>query len=416
MSRILLFGDQAGSGFGTVTRDLGMALLARGEDVRFVSVNEADEAPTTEIGERTWRVGAPDGYLFVPTDADEAREQHARLDGLISGPTWDHHPMGPWKPDAVIVLGDFYAVRRMPEMFPSTKTVPTFHYVPIEGVDIPPTWGEFWSVIKPIAMSHFGAAEIKRATGIEAPVVYHGVDTSAFWPVSSTRPIRLGDAVLRSKGECKAYFGGSPEATWLFRADRHMPRKRYPSLFRAIAPVLAAHRDLWMLYHCRSQDQGGNLDDTLSKYPQPLRSKFISTRFHDEYGGVDRPYLNALYNAADLYVTVSAEGFGLTIAEALACGVPAVGPRYSSVPEVIGPAGYTVPEGYPIDNEYDHLWWAVDERAYGKAVDRLVTDVAARHVLGAKGPYHVADNFRWDTAALQFSELIEAAISREAAA
>jgi glycosyltransferase involved in cell wall biosynthesis len=416
MTRILLFGDQAGTGFGTVTRDLGTALLARGEDVRFVSINEDDKPPTEEIGRRTFQVGVRDGYLAIPTNADEAVAFMARLDGLINGATWPTHPLGEWKPEAVIVLGDFYAVRRMPQMFPSVKDVPSFHYVPIEGVDIPPSWGEFWQIVHPVAMSKFGAEEIKRATGIEAPVVYHGVDTSAFWKVSAARPIRLGDAVLRSRDDCKRYFGGDPRATWLFRADRHMPRKRYASLLRAIAPVLARHRDLFFLYHCRTHDQGGNLDDTLSKYPPAIRAHCLSTRFHDQYDGAPREMLNALYNAADIYVTVSAEGFGLTIAEALACGVPAVGPRYSSVPEVIGPAGLTVPEGQLLDNEYDHMWWAVNERAYGQAVERLVSDVAERRLLGAKGPYHVEQNFRWDVAAERFAAIIEKAVRREAAA
>jgi glycosyltransferase involved in cell wall biosynthesis len=314
------------------------------------------------------------------------------------------------------VLGDFYAVRRMPEMFPSVRTVPTFHYVPIEGVDIPPSWAEFWSIVHPVAMSQFGAQEIKRATGITAPLVYHGVDTSAFWPVSSTRPIRLGDKVLRSRADCKAYFGGDPDAVWLFRADRHMPRKRYASLIRSLAPVLVKHRELFFLYHCRTHDQGGNIADTLSKYHPAIRARCLSTRFHDEFGGAPREVLNALYNAADIYVTVSAEGFGLTIAEALACGVPVVGPHYSSVPEVIGPAGITVPEGHIFDNEYDHMWWAVNEQAYGKAVERLVENVAERRLLGAKGPLHVSTNFRWDTAARQFGAIIEAAIRQEVAA
>lgn len=414
--RILMFGDQAGTGFGTVTRDLGSALLAAGQDVRFVSINEDDKPPTEEIGRRTYGVGAADGYLAVPDDEDEARAFLARLDGLISGYTWAEHPLGAWSPEAVIVLGDFYAVRPLPRMFPSVRDVPTFHYVPIEGVDIPPSWADFWSVVQPVAMSHFGAAEIKRATGITAPVVYHGVDTEAFYPVSAERPIRLGDAVLRSRADCKEYFGGDPKGTWLFRADRHMPRKRYNALLRSIAPVLARHREVFFVYHCRTHDQGGNLADTLSKYPPVVATKCISTRFHDEYGGAPREILNALYNAADLYVTVSAEGFGLTIAEALACGTPAIGPHYSAVPEVIGPAGVTVPEGGLIDNEYDHMWWAVDERAYGKAVERLVENIAERRLLGAKGPRHVSTNFRWDVAARQFVDIIAGATRQEAAA
>jgi glycosyltransferase involved in cell wall biosynthesis len=414
--KILILGDQAGTGFGTVTRDLGMALLHRGEDVRFVSINEEDKSPTEEIGARTFQVGAANGYLHIPEDEDEARLALTRLDGLISGPTWATHPLGSWAPEAVIVLGDFHAVRRLPDMFPSVKSVPSFHYVPVEGIDIPPSWGTFWQTVHPVAMSQFGAAEIKRATGITAPVVYHGVDTEAFYPVSSTRPIRLGDAVLRSRKECKAYFGGNPEAVWLFRADRHMPRKRYNSLLRAIAPVLGQHRELFFVYHCRTHDQGGNLDDTLSKYPPFMRVKCISTQFHDQFEGAPREILNALYNAADIYVTVSAEGFGLTVAEALACGTPAVGPHYSSVPEVIGPAGVTVPEGGLIDNEYDHMWWAVDEKAYGKAVERLVENVTERRLLGAKGPRHVEQHFSWDEAARRFALIIETAISREVAA
>jgi glycosyltransferase involved in cell wall biosynthesis len=406
--KILIFGDQAGTGFGTVTRDLGSALLAQGEDVRFVSINEDDTPPTAEIGRRTYEVGAAAGYLAIPDDEDEARAFLARLDGLVSGATWAEHPLGAWKPDAAIVMGDFHAVRRMPEMFPSVRSTPTFHYVPVEGLDVPPAWREFWSVVQPVAMSQFGANEIKRATGITAPVVYHGVDTSAFWPVSNAQPIRLGDTVLRTRGECKEYFGGDPRTTWLFRADRHMPRKRYNALLRSLAPVIASHKGLYFLYHCRTHDQGGNLDDTLSKYPPLIRSRCLSTRFHDTYGGAPREVLNALYNAADIYVTVSAEGFGLTIAEALACGLPVVAPRYSSVPEVVGPAGITVPEGGLIDNEYDHMWWAIDERAYGKAVERLVENVAERRLLGAKGPHHVTHNFRWGDAARRFTELMAA--------
>lgn len=232
MSRILFFGDQAGTGFGTVTRNLGTELLRTGADVRFVSINEDDVPPTDEIGSRTFQVGAKYGYLAVPDNADEARAFLARLDGLISGATWEDG----WSAEAVIVIGDFYAVRRMPEMFPAVRAIPAFHYVPIEGVGIPPSWAEFWNVVAPVAMSQFGVEEIKRATGIDAPLVYHGVNTEDFWPVSAARPIRLGATVLRSRDECKSFFGGDPRTTWLLRTDRNMPRKRYASLFRALVP------------------------------------------------------------------------------------------------------------------------------------------------------------------------------------
>jgi glycosyltransferase involved in cell wall biosynthesis len=140
------------------------------------------------------------------------------------------------------------------------------------------------------------------------------------------------------------------------------------------------------------------------------------TPFHDEWGGAPRDILAALYNASDVYASNSAEGFGLTIAEAIACGVPAVGVGYSAVPEVIGPAGIIVPEGGLIDNEYDHFWWAADERAFGGAVEKLVRDPDLRTSLGREGPKHVAANFTWAAAARAFAGLIETAVAERAAA
>ena len=100
------------------------------------------------------------------------------------------------------------------------------------------------------------------------------------------------------------------------------------------------------VWHCATIDQGGDLSDEVSKYGR-LAAQLFSTGFHDQYGGLERRLLNALYNAADIYVSNSSEGFGLCIAEALACGVPAVGIDYSAVPEVIGPAGIKVPIVHP---------------------------------------------------------------------
>ena len=51
----------------------------------------------------------------------------------------------------------------------------------------------------------------------------------------------------------------------------------------------------------------------------------------------------ALYQGADLYVTPSLhEGFGLTVLEAMACGVPVVAANRTSLPEVVGDAGLLV--------------------------------------------------------------------------
>ena len=412
VTRVMFLGDMAGTGFGTVTQDMGRELLALGLDVRFISQNETGEPPPEPFGSRTFLVNNPDGTLHLA--------QEGGIAGVLSGAIWEDG----WVPEAAIMLGDFAAARMMvlrdEETVGAFARVPTFHYCPIEGIDLPPAWRALWEVVRPVAMTEFGADQIARILPARPPVIYHGVHSDDFWPVSPDRPLWIrredGDKALRSREACKKFFGADPESLWILRTDRHMPRKRYNSWLRAIAPVLMRNPHVYAVIHCRSFDQGGNLGDALSKYPEPARKRIIVTPFHDTWGGAPRDLLAALYNAADVYASNSAEGFGLTIAEAIACGVPAVGVGYSAVPEVIGPAGIIVPEGGLIDNEYDHFWWAADERAFGAAVEKLVRDPALRRKLGREGPRHVAANFTWAAAARAFADLIESAIAERAVA
>lgn len=395
--RIMFLGDLAGTGFGTVTQDLGRALLRLEHDVRFVSQNELGELPEP-FASRTFRVNDRDGWM--------ALLHRGGVVGLLDGSVWEDG----WIPEAAILLGDVYAARTAVMANEATvagfRAVPTFHYVPIEGVGLPPRWRELWDVVHPVAMSRFGAEQIALVTGSRPPLVYHGVDVETFRPVSPERPLRLGEITLRTKDDCKKLFGGSPRARWVLRTDRHMPRKRYDSLIRSMLPVLAGAPDVFLVLHCRTDDQGGDLRDSLSKVPPAIRARIINTGFHDKLGGASREILAALYNAADVYASTSAEGFGLTIAEAVACGTPAVGLDYSAVPEVIGPAGLAVPIAGLVDNEYAHFWAAADEPAFGRAVSSLLEDDLLRKRLGREGPGHVRDHFQWDRAAIEFSAAI----------
>lgn len=438
---VLFIGDLLPwTGFGVVTLALGRELLKRGDlDLRFISQND--------IGDD---MDALEDFRDVTVDARSLRSLYNVLsnelnaevnpimgglfDGtapvrLVSGEMWDG-----WKPDAAILLGDFAATRNFVNEAPSAfSSVPTFHYCPVEGSDLPPRWNELWSIVRPVAMSQFGAREIGKVVGHEVPMIYHGVNTDAFYPATANRPITL-DAeekiVLRSRDECKKMWAGwfsqgklPLPKVWALRTDRHMPRKRYNSLIRAMLPVLVNRPEVGLIIHCMAQDQGGVLPDTLSKIPG-LRMLIdrengpagyaIFGREHPQIiltrtTSLVQPALASLYNAADLYVTTSAEGFGLTIAEALACGTPALGPDYSAVPEVIGPAGQVVPAGL-IDNEYDHFWCAVDEAAFARQAEFLLTHQERRQALGRKGPSHVALSFRWSDAAGAFGDLIREAL------
>ena len=380
--KLLFVGDLAGTGFGSVTRDLGIALLDIGHDVRFTSQNELGDLPEP-FKSRTFMVNDPDGWW--------ALVQNGGIGGLLDGTLW---PDG-WIPDAALLLGDYIGTRLLvataAEAF---RSIPTFHYMPVEGVSLPPRWKGLWDIVHPVAMTEFGAGEIEKVTGVRPPFVYHGVDTVQFSPVTKAHPLTIGKRKVTSKAECKALFmhtdsrpwketvARAGNVKWLLRTDRLMPRKQYESMLRAVGPVLHENPDTTMVIHCRSVDEGGDLYDLFSKHPPHVAQRMVNTGFHDTGGGASRDILRALYNAADVYVSTSAEGFGLTIAEALACGTPVVGLDYSAVPEVIGPAGLLCPIGAYVDSEYGFPWARPHEQKFGGLVTRLLHDATLRASLG----------------------------------
>lgn len=420
--RLLFWGDLAASGFGTVTSDLGRELIALGIDVRFISQNDTGKELPEPFRSRAADVTSMVRGYDVAGDVTITGTS-GLIPSLVEGTAPVHlangEPWGEWKPEACLMLGDYRAAQLiLVRALDAFRAIPTLLYIPIEGTDLPPSWADLFQVAHPVAMSRFGAKQLAKVVGHPVPMIYHGVDTTVFRPVEQA-PLTLAPAngistTFSSKEACKqawapvlAKMNGVDRIPrkWLLRTDRNMPRKQYARMLRALAPVLARNPAWGLVIHCQVFDQGGLLADSASKYPA-IRDRILFTDTT-----LERPALVMLYNAADLYVSNSSEGFGLTIAEAVACGVPAVGVRYSAVPEVIGPAGVTVDRFSLVDNEYDHYWCAVDEAAFAEAVEGLMKADARREALGAKGPKHIRESFSWATAARQFTEVLETEVA-----
>ncbi len=110
-------------------------------------------------------------------------------------------------------------------------------------------------------------------------------------------------------------------------------------------------------------------------------------------GFVSDDELPALYNAADLFVLASrrydllVEGFGISIVEASASGLPVIGSRSGGIPEAIR------------DGETGFLVEPEDPAALAATAIRLLGDEGLRRRMGAAGRAAVESYYNWDRVA-----------------
>jgi phosphatidylinositol alpha-1,6-mannosyltransferase len=113
-------------------------------------------------------------------------------------------------------------------------------------------------------------------------------------------------------------------------------------------------------------------------------------------GFVPDAELPALYNAADCFVLASrrydllVEGFGISVVEASASGLPVIGSRSGGIPEAVR-EGET---GLLVDSD--------DPAALAAAAIRLLGDEALRRRMGAAGRVAVERYYNWDRVAADF--------------
>lgn len=170
----------------------------------------------------------------------------------------------------------------------------------------------------------------------DVQVIYNGIDTELFRPAGpkpSAPPFRL-----------------------LFVGNR--TRRKGADLLEPLLTTLGAGFELWYT--------GGQREDEV-----PIRSPHARS-----LGRLSAPDLVAAYNACHALVFPSRlEGFGLAVAEAMACGLPVVTTRAASLPELVvdGQGGLLCP------------------------VDDVAALVAAVHRL-AEGPTLVQEMGAWNRA------------------
>lgn len=183
------------------------------------------------------------------------------------------------------------------------------------------------------AVSEFVAKLAQNDLGIDRDiqVIPNGIDVDAFRPQVEAHP---GFRVL---------FCGN------------FVRRKGAHLLPSIAAGLAPGSEIWIA--------SGLRDDTIVEV-LPDNCKMIGKVAH-----ADMP---ALYSQVDaLLMPTLREGFGLAVAEAMACGLPVVGSRNSAIPELV------------VEGEGGFLADVEAPETFSEALNRLAADPTARQRMGS---------------------------------
>lgn len=393
------------TGFGRVTHSIGERLVRDyGHEIEVLAINHTGD----------WYPSILDPTQGTPLKL--YRPERYKGDDMY-GNTRIMEMLG-HEPDAVVMLNDPHQILTQIFSNPSDQLKglqqyaqmgKVITYVPCDGYDLPPQWTTILpKMTRMAAMSRFGQEQYEGSR-----LIYHGVDKGTFWPVSE-KPIVTSDGqVLRTKNDCKKFFGMRPDAFTILRVDSNSARKDYGALIKALIPVMKRHTELQVWLHC--QPRGGvalNLPILLSKFDEQIQARFGFPDQRDTHTGWPDSDMNALYSAADLFVSTSrGEGFGLTLAEAAMAGLPIIAQNVSAIPEVVGPGArllepamrLTVPSGEDV--------CLPNPEAFTEAIEELYQSSGARRDLGQAGREHVLKSFDWDVATKQFDDLIRGLVT-----
>lgn len=302
--------------------------------------------------------------------------------------------------DAVITLFDLW---HFPMNTAQLIGVPWIAMVPIEGA---PIRGRLPKLLRTaeyvVTYSQFGADTLFEGPRIPSTMIPHVVDTYLYVP---------GD-----KQKARKALGFAPNETvfTIVGMNKGMApfRKAWPQMMRAWADFSASHDAVRLYLHsnrvgyCPSPDDAFYFDPLI----EDLDIDYNTIAFPDPQNfavGIDDAEMVKIYQASDIVMLPSmAEGFGLPIIEAQACGVPMIAHDCSAMSELVY-NGALIERGDPLWIPQRQYWW---HRPYVRDIvlqmeimykERIVNDLGKE--VNEAGRQHMVNNYslgavypKWD--------------------
>ena len=206
-----------------------------------------------------------------------------------------------------------------------------------------------------------------NGNGLEVRTIPLGTDPLHFRPGVDTRPAR-------------ARYG-LEDGRWLLTVARLVGHKGMDTGIRMLAGLRETYPDLRYAI-VGSGPRQAELESLAREAGVMDRVRFLTN--------VPDSDLPAIYNCAELYLGLSrpagllSEGFGISISEASACGIPVVGAKAGGIPDAVR-QGET---GLLVDS--------TDLQAVTATVDTLLRNPELEQRLGRGGRKAVEEYFNWD--------------------
>ncbi|WP_416268749.1 rhamnan synthesis F family protein [Burkholderia cepacia] len=273
---------------------------------------------------------------------------------------------------------------------------------------IPPAWQkELYSVDRIWAPSQYCADIFSAEVKVPVDVIHH--------------PVRVPTRIASSRDSILRRFGIDPAnrvILYIFDAASYLIRKNPEGLIRAFAASGLAKRG-WNLVlktkHLYDRPDAGNALYALATNTPGV--KLLEVSLHADE-------VTSLMNAADIYASPHcSEGFGLTVAEAMALGKPVVVTDFGGTRDFVNSdCGYPVQATpWVLEEDHGHYlaghgWGKVDENALAAALVKAATAIAkGDRTMNEAARNNIARLLSYDAVARAVEASFAAAIAASAA-
>jgi glycosyltransferase involved in cell wall biosynthesis len=315
------------------------------------------------------------------------------------------------KPDVVCSLVDIWFtdhLSRATNMYQK----PYINYFPVDADPFPREWiRQTYISDTPLAMSKYGQYHIEKMykevfnEKRKIDYLYHGINPDDFYRITDKDELAELEKMKKINGWENKFIVGF--------VGKHMSRKMIPRLMEAFAKFHKQRPDSVLIMNVgnpKMSDYGGDLERDSKEFGIG-DACFTVGNIASHNTGIPTKALNQLYNIFDVHASAtSGEGFGMTTAEAMACGTPNIINNYTTSEELVKGRGWLVDPICYVPGQYGVRRAVVDTDKMAEAMLEAYDDEEKRLKLGEAAEKWTNKNLLWDDIAIKFEDICQRAI------